>query len=210
MSTREKRSSHHLHFSKADLLNAMPVEEIRKLIQNELDKYAKPQDLITGCIPSTRWVNKKIGGYPVIQIPKKYWPHDFLNRTEAKGQYKVMVHQLAFRATGNLLPSYNEGFDITHTCGNGKVLPKKTSNPSRPCITKQHLSISLHHRNMEAQRCKPLVDCENCKLFTRRCDHEPACYGGDKQEKEYNLQKSEVKEITVTYRNGKTVRINFN
>lgn len=191
------RAPNHINFSKADLLNALSVEDAKSLYEAELKQYANVQDPSTGCISSTRSIS---AGYPVVQIPKRLWPPAFREITEEKGQYKVMVHQLAYRATGKKVPNYAAGIDIIHTCGNGKMNTKHEFSTTKPCINSAHLNTAGHRANMMAQRCQPIIRCKHCKLLTRQCNHEPNCHGGDGIENEFAQQEQrQIVKIIVVY-----------
>lgn len=209
MKKNDIRAATHSNFSSADLLNDIPLKEIEEMYENEISNFAKQKNPQTGCIPSTRSIFKKKGGYPVIQIPKRLWPEKYKNITEEKGQYKVMVHQLSYRATGTKLPNYSDNIDIVHLCGNGKVLPNCDSDRNRPCIFKEHLEIAHHKLNMNAQNCKPIIKCRNCNLFTNICSHKPVCKAEETLETDYKKQHSMIESITIRFKNGKILEQKF-
>lgn len=156
-----------------------------------------------------------------MQIPNGYWPSHLKERAlslradssedSIKGQFKVMVHQLAFRSTGKLLPEYSDGVDIVHTCGNGRrksIRTRPQEAAGVPCIEPSHLAIASHKVNMEAQKCRSLVKCEHCGLLSRVCKHVPMCKAGRELEGQYESTCNEkVVEITIKYKSGRTVKV---
>ena len=72
-----------------------------------------------GCFKSEKH-KLTIGHYPRIQIPNAI-ANAAGFESVPKGQLKVGLHQLAYRAKGLQLPDYEANVDIGHTCGNGKA-----------------------------------------------------------------------------------------
>jgi len=187
-----KRKSSHIHLTSAEILNVLSVEDAQELLEGA------SKDVITtesDCVISTRY-KFGAGHYPRIQIPlriaRKY---DELGHLP-KGQLKVGLHQLAFRADDRELPNYEEGYDIAHLCHNGRGKIVKGSLTGG-CFNRTHLAIQDHAQNMAAQHCTASVQCTYCHQWTLSCTHTPQC-----QTK--TPKGEEVVRVTVEYADGST------
>jgi hypothetical protein len=206
---KKKRKALHTNFSKAELLNSIPVEVAKELYAIELEQHAGPIDPETGAAGqahaqsslATRWSRSPRSTGQSVCSPC------VRGIKEPKGQFKVAVHQLAERAKGVLLPDYSDNIDLHHTCGSGKLLPGDVSPHRRkPCITQAHIDQGTHAMNMSAQGCQPILQCPHCNLFFRGCHHKPACFAGNALEQLLNGQE-QVNSVEVTFASGKRVRI---
>jgi len=102
---------------------------------------------------------------------------------------------MALRSKGFSIPDYSENIDVTHSCGKGKC---SETNP-KPCISLQCLSLGKHSDNMNQQRCKPVVECDNCGLLTKACTHTPTCTS---QLTFKLIDQKKVKQIIIYYEDG--------
>lgn len=153
-----------------------------RLYTNEVEIRSKTDPVEQGCIFTTRSVDPRIG-YPRLQIPFRCVPEIYYDRcnNSSKGQLKVFLHQLAYRATGRLLPSYECNEDVLHICGRGRLKQDGLSVGS--CFNKDHLAIGTHSMNMKAQNCIPITRCPcPCNHHFVTCTHEPRCLGTNSQE----------------------------
>lgn len=182
-----------------ELLNALSITQAQQLYAIEISMYSKS---VAGCILSTR--AKQHGGYPRVQLPRPFVPEEFIDKekswNEQKGRFKVGVHQLAFRAAGHQVPDYSANCDLMHRCGKGKALIK--NDPTRGCISQEHLAPGSHRENMAAQGCMVKATCEWCDLVTCVCTHTPRCIS-------HCADRPKVKSITVTYEDGTVVSKTF-
>jgi len=210
--SKKRRLSNFTTFPKSVLLNSIPVSVANQLYQEELARHAGPQ-AENGCIPSNRETSRQKNGnytYPMVQIPKAHWPEALSRECQKKGQYKVAVHQLAWRSSGHQVPDYESNQDIVHTCGRGKPKAGSTPREGRPCINRDRLAVGTHGANMAAQGCSSLVRCFHCCLLTRSCQHQPPCIAGKEEEEEFVRQGEKgIKEIVVFYSNGEEKRVTF-
>jgi hypothetical protein len=161
----------------SEKLNPIPVHIAKELLEKE--EFKPLNGDANACMISVR----EFKDYPKIQIPKQIISQYIPGKNLNKGQMKVMLHQLAFRSTGNLIPNYESNIDIVHLCQNGR----------KGCFNPKHLSLSNHKDNMQSQGCKVFVVCQNCKLLTHSCSHQPKCIDPSKN-LSYNSQKK-IKKI---------------
>lgn len=177
--TTQRKPSNTTKLAARSLLNSMTPEECKQLYDTEVLNRSRP-DKKRGCIMSTRAVGPKAGGYPRLQIPYHLVPPEFADKCNdgSKGQLKVFLHQLAWRATGHLLPSYESNHDLAHICGQGR----RTSRQSGCCFNKDHLAVVSHAINMRRCCCIPTAKCPNCLHTFSICPHTPPhCKGGRKK-----------------------------
>lgn len=158
------------------LLNTIPVPKALKLYKKEIENYSKKLKNDPFCLVSTRVTKDK--QYPRIQIPEsmiiKYCNCFY---RYGKGSWKVNVSHLAWRAMGNLLLPYTDGYDIVHTCHNGSV--KDSKKKISGCIDSDHINIATHKENMDSQRCIVSVKCIcGCDKTIDVCNHNPKCIKG--------------------------------
>jgi len=196
----KKRAHPKANFYSYELLNAMSRETCQRLWAAE--KRDRVTEASNGCWLTTRALFP--GSYAIIQIPIADVPA--LYADAPKGQLKVAVHQLAWRAQGKLVPAYDKGEDLMHLCGNGKARSK--DDRERGCVNPAHLAIGDHADNMSAQRCKPIVDCHWCCMPLKVCTHTPQCVGTAAEE--HRLSNSpKPTSVTITYDDGSTKTFSF-
>lgn len=167
------RASPRAKLSSANLLNAMPADTCLELYKNEVLKRSTKTNGKSDCVFSTRAIDAKVG-YPRLQIPFRLVPPIFRDRcnNSLKGQLKVFLHQLSWRASGKDLPSYDSNNDLAHLCGKGR---RSSDGSFGSCFNMDHLALLPHKLNMDAQRCKPAVRCPCCSHVIILCDHQPRC-----------------------------------
>lgn len=181
------------------LINAMDPKVCQKYYDDEIRNYSKPSHGSKGCIYSTK---KRAGGrrYPEIYIRKDDIPasikEQYLKREwkQDKKLCRAYVHQIAWRSLDKMLPEYEKGIDICHTCGEGMA--------EECCINRDHLELGDHKDNLQAIACQPFTQCQYCQLVNIICPHKPTCTG-DKvltQKAQSDLKSFGSKKITnVTF-----------
>jgi hypothetical protein len=168
-----------LDTSAASILNAMTVTMAKTIYEREKKNLSVEPG---GCICSLR---KTSFGYVSVHLSKTTkkmnWPNGYiktfaLHKDYAKaqgtvflGEYqsfwsskmRVMLHQIAFRAGGNELPSWETGIDLAHSCQRG----------GDGCFALDHINAETHSQNMESRGCQHAVKCGSCQSLTKVCSH---------------------------------------
>jgi hypothetical protein len=173
--------------SRAEKVNRLTPEIAKKLYDREILKFSKTID---GCRVSTK--STDIGQYAIMTIPEKYLPD-----IEQSKDRRVNVTHMALRSTGVKIPLYEEGIDVKHSCGRGKV---SETNP-HSCIDLNCLSLGDHKSNMSEQRCQPIMLCSHCGLYSKICQHIPGCTSA--LTAKFASQPNVVK-VTIEYEDGTT------
>jgi len=217
MTKNKRRRVPHTILSAATLLNALTKEDSLEIIQNQInDGNARITE--DGCILSR--LKCRQGDYPRIKIPVKYKPRyspEIQKMFETNsGATKVMLHQIAWRSRGELVPDYDDGIDLSHTCRRGQVRFEGAKNESRNadtcnagCFNKDCLELSSHKDNLLRSNCVSIQKCSYCQLYTNHCIHHPSC-GSKDQISRSNLTTQEQKKIVkivIIYEDGSSNEI---
>jgi len=196
----------------AKLLNSLSADQCAQILSEHRKDAVADRD--SGCVYAA--VKTTNGNYPRVQIPKPYWkslPRDVQDALAAepskKGALKVALHQLQWRASGKLLPTYESGNDISHVCKRGMVVCEGTGSVvphtvKRGCFNAACLRLETHADNLKRGVCAGLALCADCNRVTRVCEHEPQCGASAELEGRFKVQRTDLVSITYTYGDGTT------
>jgi hypothetical protein len=127
----------------------------------------------------------KHGEYPRLSInketAKKIQNSEIRNKVLAQSKTRIPYHLIAWRASGQEVPNFEEGFDISHKCRKGQMR-KPGEKGSFGCIENKFgcfsidcLELSDHGSNLDRGKCLPIIECPFCKLLFKNCKHNPIC-----------------------------------
>jgi hypothetical protein len=211
--TKKRKVAGNAVMPKDKLLNALTPEQCSDVIRQE----KKVISAHGNCWYSTRQV--KTGGYPRVQLPQGLFNKipEIKSMLGAKGEkrglLKVALHQLAWRAAGNLVPDFTSGVDLSHTCKRGQALfagggQRKASDVERGCFNHEHLELVDHKINLDRGTCAPITECPYCRCLAFACAHMPRCgYANDALAARLDAQ--QVARVQVTFADGRQVSYDF-
>jgi len=207
MSEKKKRKApNQANVESAEVLNHLSLEVVQKLYGDLRGKAVLDP---SGCLFPR--VSVKNGEYPRRTINKDILGqiNDKTLRAKAMASPKVRIpySMIAYRAAGNVIPAFELGQDLSHTCRRGQMrdAPSKgsalCSDVRNGCFNAACITIETHTENLSRGRCIPLVRCPNCTLVFDQCEHTPTC-GTDYALEESLSKQSPIKRIRVEYVNG--------
>jgi len=202
----------HTNWSASLLLNSLTPQQCQQILAPYIKSATADKE--GNCLYASVKTNNK--GYPRIQLPKTHWQYlpsevreelkdiGLDGRARKQGSLKVALHQLQWRAMGNLVPDFSAGTDISHACKRGQVVyaePVRSVVPAsiqRGCFSSQCLQLEDHQANLNRGACNGLHICPTCTRVFVDCSHIPRCGAAIALETAFKKQK-QIASISISY-----------
>jgi len=216
--TKKRKQVPHTKIASEKIANSLPVKVAEEIYQSLL-KNSVLSSSNTCVFPKIKTRN---GDYPRLKlnqdILRKIQDANIRKLALDATKVRIPYHVIAWRATGNLVPEFSSGIDISHKCRRGQMRKPNVTNKNSTfhcheeefgCFSMQCLELSSHQDNLSRGTCSSIMQCPHCQLLFNSCKHDPTCGSATMHFNEALKNQKEVKSIQIEFVDGTKIKLSL-